>query len=59
MKTVNKIVVTECYIECPFCGMVIGPLVEDIRGTEIGCGICNGDFTVAFDADVVFEEATY
>ena len=55
MKTVNKIIVTEWFVECPFCGIIIGPLCEDVRGVEVGCGNCNGDFVVEFDADVVFE----
>ena len=59
MKTVNKIIVTEWFVECPFCGTVIGPLGEDVRGVEDECGNCNGDFIVEFDADVVFEEAIY
>lgn len=59
MKTVNEIFTTEFYVRCPFCGFVLGPLGEDIRGLEIGCGFCNGDFVVEFDADVVFEETIY
>ena len=55
MKTVNKVIINECFLECPFCGASIGPLVEDVRGLEIGCLHCNGDFIVEFDADYVFD----
>ena len=58
MKTINKIIVTDSYIECPFCGAILGPLC-DPRGQEVGCAKCEGDFVVDLDASVVFEETTY